>query len=1097
MTIIVDAPAAHGAGWARPLLPVSYQADAAHGAGHGSILPTVLQVDVPDPAVLLDLVFTVGLRVYPLPVAAPAPQALLQRVSEIYPAPDLDDLSRPIDWVPTSTVQEDWGSFQIVFGGVDVTFLRGMATELGPMVWNEPFGDDTVDIIFPQITPFDSLGAGDLAWLRPGAPIEVYKVNPDGSIDHENPLFEGRFGSEEDNLAQRVTGTGQGGQQGTEQQASYLTCHCLGAIYCADLEIKTPAFIVNVIQDPTNPGTYIGQPQDIGLLISGELNRRSQVVADDGTPGRQTVQLARCKPVMTGCVVTDNGSGTQLVNGYFQDLLAQGSVAPQQTDGSNITGIALRPDDGGYWLVGDDSSVLTFGPRTFYGGNMLGQTLDALFSDIVASPSGLGYAICAEDGGVFCFGDFPFQGSLPSIDVTPTGAIVGIARTPSGLGYWMADEVGHVFSFGDAVYHGGDPFGAAPIVGIAATPTGSGYFLIDQNGSVYAYGAAVYAGGASGTGHTFAAIACAGLDQYWCVDTLGNAYGFNLATFAVGLALLGPITGAACTDGDGLTLCGDDGGVFALGDDIYHGSTIDFGGEWECWTLSKLGGRLPVIHLKDRWTVHATMRVGQPGVQLGTLLLDGTTSRNAIYGEGTTPVGTAALGGAGGTVPTGGHTWRNTMYPNERPNAAPVLYPGFDLTPGMVNAKVEVWAQAMKNAGWALNVSTLFDRTCLNACRAFQLANGLQPTGTVNAQTWGATFNLATVDSISALLGAYIAPLAEVPGVEPFTYDPYGGVNGRNPAFDPELLRVEGWETFGAGVDKTIGVESAHSEIMRDGTAGYVGVLTLYADPNEMSRYDLRPGMNLLLENFRGRDVFLHIAQVKLDWHTQGRPVTLTVDEHAQDLITVATMRTADRSTTDPVRRTRHNRRASRIIPDRTSQFDVEAGAGLLPVFVLQGGLWNVVRIPASAAGSVIELHASTDPATAFSVAVFNQPISPLQLVSLGIGNPLAPFDVNNTSMWVAYASQLTQMGLVIAWGQVGDACGYSPGQESDAGAVLSGIFTDQGAWQYQSLIPPWLWVALWAETTCTLRGMVVDPTTGIASAAGNAQMYPEPVFGM
>ena len=992
----------------------------------------------------LDVRLAASLSAPPLPLPPPGQDQLLRRISAIYPSPTLDSTGRPVAWEPTSTVDEDWGRYMIVFDGVDVTFFRGLATQLGTMVWNEPFGDDTLDVLFPQITPLEELGTGALSWLVEGVAVEVYHVLPDGSVDYAHPMFEGRWTTEEITLNERRQGTGSGGQQGTEQQSHFLTAHCLGAIYCADLQVKTPAFVTKVATDPTT-GNLVAAPQDIGLLISGELNNRSQA---------GYLQLAPCADATTGVDVSDKGSGTQLVNGYLQDLLAQGSVAPIPTPGSNVVGMAARPDKGGYWLVADDSSVLVFGSRTFYGGSMLGTTLTAPFSAIAATPSGLGYAVVAEDGGVFCFGDMAFQGSLPGSMITPPTPVIGIALTPDAGGYWLVDDQGDVYAFGDATYHGGGP-GSSDIVGIAATH-GSGYWLVDSTGHVYAYGDAGYHGGASATD----IVGIAGtLDDggYWLAGADGGVFAFGDAAFHGSLPTLSitpaaPVDGiVSAADGSGYWLVAEDGGVFAF-NVPFSGSVPGADGEWEAWTLQKDPNRTPVVRLKDRWTAHATMRAGQPGLVLGTLLKDPTTARNVVYGEGTD---------------TQGHTWRNTKYPNLRP-VTPPLYPGSPLSLGTVSGAVQTWAQAMFDAGWRINVGTLYDGSCRDACRAFQAANGLVVTGVVGAQTWAATF--VTGSNNGDLTASYVAPLAERPYVEPYLYDAFGGIIGPNPVFDPTQLRVEGWETFGTGVDKATAEISALSELMRQGAASYTGTITLYSDPNEMSRYDLRAGMNLLLQGLRGRDVFLHIAQVSLAWNTPKRPVTLTVDERAQDLVTIATLRTADRSTTDPVRRTRHNRRASRIIPDRAAQFDFEAGGGILPAFVLEAGLWSVVRMPAATAGTIVEMDATTSsPATRFALGIFNQPVTPAALAAF-MPNPLADAG-GGESEWTANEAQLTNMGLVIGWGQIDDACGFSPLQESDTGAVLNGSFSDQGAWQFQSLIPPWLWVACWAEEQCTIQG--------------------------
>jgi hypothetical protein len=64
-----------------------------------------------------------------------------------------------------------------------------------------------------------------------------------------------------------------------------------------------------------------------------------------------------------------------------------------------------------------------------------------------------GYAILqTRDGGVFCYDDAPFFGSL--VHVAP-GPFVAFTWTVTGKGYWVLDANGAVFSFGDATYHGG------------------------------------------------------------------------------------------------------------------------------------------------------------------------------------------------------------------------------------------------------------------------------------------------------------------------------------------------------------------------------------------------------------------------------------------------------------------------------------------------------------------------------------------------------------------------------------------------------------------------------------------------------------------
>lgn len=119
---------------------------------------------------------------------------------------------------------------------------------------------------------------------------------------------------------------------------------------------------------------------------------------------------------------------------------------------------------------------------------------------IVASPSGFGYWLVAEDGGIFAFGDAtPFgDNSLPSRVLA--APVVAAARTSTGRGLWLAAEDGGVFTFGDARFFGskGGERLNAPIIAIAAnTLTDSGYWLAAADGGVFAFGDAGFHGSAA------------------------------------------------------------------------------------------------------------------------------------------------------------------------------------------------------------------------------------------------------------------------------------------------------------------------------------------------------------------------------------------------------------------------------------------------------------------------------------------------------------------------------------------------------------------------------------------------------------------------
>src|SRR5436190_861992 len=122
--------------------------------------------------------------------------------------------------------------------------------------------------------------------------------------------------------------------------------------------------------------------------------------------------------------------------------------------------------------------------RAFGGAPSLGTPTMALSAPVVgiaATRSGRGYWLVGQDGGIFSFGDAHFYG--------PTGgswlfaSIAGMTTSPTGNGYWLAAADGRVFSFGSAPAMGGvTP--SSPIAGVQVAPGGTGLWLVARDGAV-------------------------------------------------------------------------------------------------------------------------------------------------------------------------------------------------------------------------------------------------------------------------------------------------------------------------------------------------------------------------------------------------------------------------------------------------------------------------------------------------------------------------------------------------------------------------------------------------------------------------------------
>jgi hypothetical protein len=76
--------------------------------------------------------------------------------------------------------------------------------------------------------------------------------------------------------------------------------------------------------------------------------------------------------------------------------------------------MARTPSGQGYWLLGRDGGIFSFGDARFLGSTG-GTRLNRPVVTMLPTPSGAGYWLIAEDGGVFSFGDADFLGSLGAI----------------------------------------------------------------------------------------------------------------------------------------------------------------------------------------------------------------------------------------------------------------------------------------------------------------------------------------------------------------------------------------------------------------------------------------------------------------------------------------------------------------------------------------------------------------------------------------------------------------------------------------------------------------------------------------------------------
>jgi hypothetical protein len=168
----------------------------------------------------------------------------------------------------------------------------------------------------------------------------------------------------------------------------------------------------------------------------------------------------------------------------------------------NIVAVVPTSDSKGYWMIGSDGGVFAFGDAGFVGSLPGLKVHVSNIVGVVPTSTGKGYWMIGSDGGVFAFGDAGFVGSLPGLNVHVAG-IVGAVATSTGQGYWMVGNDGGVFAFGDAGFVGSLPglnVHVANIVGVVATSSGQGYWMVGNDGGVFAFGDAGFVGSIPGLG---------------------------------------------------------------------------------------------------------------------------------------------------------------------------------------------------------------------------------------------------------------------------------------------------------------------------------------------------------------------------------------------------------------------------------------------------------------------------------------------------------------------------------------------------------------------------------------------------------------------
>ena len=207
--------------------------------------------------------------------------------------------------------------------------------------------------------------------------------------------------------------------------------------------------------------------------------------------------------------------------------------------GSNPPSTAVASSASGYYVLGSDGGVFTFGGARFMG-SVPGEGVHADTVLMALSADGGGYYVLgcrrrgvhlrrrvllrlrararrADDGGRpqadqdrrRVLGADPGRQGLPVRRRTGARLAAGrVARRGEARahaerqGYWILASDGGIFTFGDARFDGSLP-GQGIVdrsISMASTPSGSGYWVLGADGGIFTYGDATFHGSVPGIG---------------------------------------------------------------------------------------------------------------------------------------------------------------------------------------------------------------------------------------------------------------------------------------------------------------------------------------------------------------------------------------------------------------------------------------------------------------------------------------------------------------------------------------------------------------------------------------------------------------------
>jgi hypothetical protein len=140
----------------------------------------------------------------------------------------------PTPWAPTTVTESTIGHFRLFIHppgarAVDVTFFRNQPIQIDSYSSADPFGDSTLTFSFPQISPMEATGSGELDWLRDFADVDLILIPPnyDPALRNFTRIWEGFIASMDFHL---------------DSTSHSLQVQCQGALFQVDKTLAKPRF---------------------------------------------------------------------------------------------------------------------------------------------------------------------------------------------------------------------------------------------------------------------------------------------------------------------------------------------------------------------------------------------------------------------------------------------------------------------------------------------------------------------------------------------------------------------------------------------------------------------------------------------------------------------------------------------------------------------------------------------------------------------------------------------------------------------------------------------------------------------------------------